>query len=117
MNAQTSAPGEPRVVVPRAHRGTGDAVNPEALPAPGADLLTPDEFHAITEELYRRMWSDPTLLTDCLSIALGALGGIGCPLPSPPSLWWAQNEATQALRRMVQRAVTGGPLDEPEDHL
>lgn len=79
-------------------------------------LMTPEEYEAIVDTIRDRPWEDPGRYPECLMIALGVLGGIAIA-PRDATVFWARNEATQGLRRMVQRTVLGGPLDEPEPPL
>lgn len=72
-------------------------------------LLTHDEYEAIQAEVKDSPWRDPTRYQECLVVAMDALRTIGCSENSGnPAL-----EATQALRRIVQRSVSGVPFNEP----
>lgn len=72
--------------------------------------LTPDEWVAIRDEIHDRPWDDPARFPELLVEALKALGEIG--LQGDP---WSRRTATQSLRRMVYRAKTGVPYDEPRE--
>lgn len=72
--------------------------------------LTAEEWVAIRDEIHDRPWDDRTRFQDCLTEALKALGEVG--LRGDP---WSRRTATQALRRMVFRAHTGTPYDEPRE--
>jgi len=67
-------------------------------------LATPEEFTEICEAFYDRPWEDPTRYQDGFAILLGVVGSIAVGGGSGP---WASQEATQALRRVMQRVVRG----------
>ena len=73
-------------------------------------LLTPDEYEAIKADFYEHIWADPTRLAECFTITLETLRDIGCGVGTAPAV-----AATQALRRIVQRAVSGVPFREPSE--
>lgn len=71
------------------------------------------EFEDIRGEFYPPSFRDPALIPECFALALDALGQVAMATYRPdehPVL-----VAEQALRRMVQRAKTGVPLNEPGD--
>ena len=72
--------------------------------------LTMDEFEAIQAEVKDGPWTDPTRHAECLQVAMEALRDIACGVGDPYTPTVA---ATQALRRIVQRAVSGVPFNEP----
>lgn len=72
--------------------------------------LTPDEWVAIRDEITHRPWTDPARYPELIVEALKALGEVG--LQGDPL---SRRTATQALRRMVYRAKTGVPYDEPRE--
>lgn len=89
-----------------------------------------EEFDAITETIRHRSYDDRALMPECFQHALDTLREIvtdaECPYlkGNPPHiethLHNAVTTAEQALRRMVLRAETGVPFDEPphtEEHL
>ena len=72
-------------------------------------LLTMEEYTAIQADLHDSVWLDPTRYNECLQVAMEALRTIACVTVSTPP----EVTATQALRRIVQRAVSGVPFGEP----
>ena len=86
---------------------SAELVDPFATHEPN---LTPDEWVAIRDEIREYTFGDPSLLPDCLVEAVKVLGEIGTS--NTPN---AARAATQCLRRMVRRAVTGVPFGEPEE--
>jgi hypothetical protein len=72
-------------------------------------LLTPEEYEAIKAEIFNAPWSDPQRFPECLDLAVETLRVIGCGSLAPAA------DATQALRRMVQRSVSGVPFREPQE--
>lgn len=72
--------------------------------------LTPDEWLAIREEIWHKPWDDHGRFPELLLEAVKALGEVG--LRGDP---WSRRTATQSLRRMVFRAHTGAPYDEPRE--
>jgi hypothetical protein len=66
--------------------------------------MTPQEYEAIHDEVWRDWWSDPGRMNNLVTISLAALSEIAMDDHDPDS---AEHVATQALRRMVQRCVTG----------
>lgn len=68
--------------------------------------LTMSEFEAIQAEVNDSPWNDPTRYQECLGVAMDALRTIACVAVSTPP----EVTATQALRRIVQRAVSGVPF-------
>ena len=69
-------------------------------------LATPEEVEDIREAVFEAPWEDPARYPECLTIAVEALGAIAV-LDTP-----AAYDATQALRRVLQRAKFGGPLED-----
>lgn len=74
-------------------------------------LLTMEEFEAIQADVNDSPWSDPTRHQECLKLAIDALRTIACATVSTPP----EVTATQALRHIVQRAVSGVPFNEPQE--
>lgn len=74
-------------------------------------LLTMEEYEAIQADLHDSVWLDPTRYNECLQVAMEALRTIACVTVSTP----AEVTATQALRRIVQRAVSAVPFGEPQE--
>lgn len=72
--------------------------------------LTADEWTEVRDELWNNHWDDHALWPDCLIEAVKTLGEIG--LQGEPG---ARRTATQCLRRLARRAVTGVPFDEPQE--
>lgn len=72
-------------------------------------LLTHEEYAAIQADVEDSPWLDPTRFQECLDVAMDALRTIACVTVSTPP----EVTATQALRRIVQRAVSGVPFGEP----
>lgn len=72
-------------------------------------LLTMEEYEAIQSDVHDSPWNDPTRYAECLKLAMEALRTIACVTVSTPP----EVTATQALRRIVQRAVSGVPFGEP----
>lgn len=64
-------------------------------------LATPEEVETIKADVLHAPWTDLTRIGDCLNIALEVLGGIATGDST------AAHDATQALRRMMQRTVQG----------
>ena len=67
-------------------------------------LATPEEVASIREVVFEAPWEDPARFPECIEIAFDALAAIAV-LDTP-----AAYDATQALRRMHQRVLLGGPL-------
>lgn len=74
-------------------------------------LLTPEEYEAIKADVWESNWTDPQRFPECLQVAMEALRTIACVTVSTPP----EVTATQALRRIVQRAVSGVPFGEPQE--
>lgn len=74
--------------------------------------LTMDEYEAIQAEVKDSPWLDPTRYQECLQVAMDALRDIACGVGDP---YMPTVAATQALRRIVQRAVSGEPFREPQE--
>lgn len=74
-------------------------------------LLTVEEYAAIKADVYDSPWLDPTRFQECLGVAMDALRTIACVTVSTPP----EVTATQALRRIVQRSVSGVPFAEPAE--
>lgn len=89
--------------------------------------MTPEELDDIIGELYPPSFRDPALIPECFALALRELGRVATDpyqvfrewslaaetdraTASPVQMW-----AEQVLRRMVQRAKNGVPLNETED--
>lgn len=70
--------------------------------------LTAEEWQAIRDEIWDAPWTDPTRYPECLSEAVFALRDVG--LNGDP---FSRRVATQCLRKMVQRSVSGVPFGEP----
>jgi hypothetical protein len=73
-------------------------------------LLTYDEYEAIKADVYDSPWSDPQRFPECLEVAMEALRDIACVTVATP-----EATATQALRRIVQRSVSGVPFGESQE--
>ena len=86
---------------------SAELVDPFATHEP---LLTPEEWQAIRDEVFDAPWNDPSKVPDCLKEALKTLGEIGTSTSPNPA-----RDATQCLRRMVRRAVSGVPYGEVVD--
>lgn len=71
-------------------------------------LLTMEEWEAIQGDVYDSPWNDPQRFPECLKVAMEALRRIALG-----DVHTFQVEATQALRRIVQRSVSGVPFGEP----
>lgn len=71
--------------------------------------LTMEEWEAIQGDVYDSPCGDPQRFPECLKVAMEALRTIACVTVSDP----AEVTATQALRRIVQRSVSGVPFNEP----
>jgi len=67
-------------------------------------LATPEEVDAIGEAFYDRPWEDPTRYQDGFAILFGVMGSIAV---ADGSRGWSQQEATQALRRVMRRVLIG----------
>jgi hypothetical protein len=65
--------------------------------------LTPDEVEAIAGEIREHQWSDAALMPDLYRLGFEALSRAGVA---------GDVDATQAVRRMLQRARFGGPLED-----
>lgn len=65
--------------------------------------LTLEEVEAIGEEIRDHQFDDRALIPELHAIGFAALCRLGMA---------GNTEATQAIRRMLQRALLGGPLDE-----
>lgn len=87
---------------------SAELVDPFA-PRHHADL-TPEEWVVIRDEIWNQHWDDRALYPDLLVEAVKVLGEIGTSSTPNPA-----RTATQCLRRMVRRAVTGVPFGEPEE--
>lgn len=74
-------------------------------------LLTMDEYATIKADVYDSPWTDPQRFPECLGVAMDALRTIACVTVSTPP----EVTATQALRRIVQRSVSGVPFGEPAE--
>jgi hypothetical protein len=86
--------------------------------------VTPEELDTIIGELYPPSFRDPALIPECFALALKEIGRVATEpyavfrewslapeTDRPPVQIWAE----QVLRRMVQRAKNGVPLNERED--
>lgn len=73
--------------------------------------LTMDEYEAIQAEVTDSPWNDPTRYQECLGVAMDALRTIACVTVSTPP----EVTATQALRSICGRAVSGVPFNEPAE--
>ena len=72
-------------------------------------LLTMEEYEAIQADVNDAPWNDVTRFQECLQVAMEALRTIACVTVSTPP----EVTATQALRRIAQRSVSGVPFNEP----
>jgi len=75
--------------------------------------LVEGEFDAIREAFYDRPWEDPTRYQDGFAILFGVMGSIAV---ADGSRGWSQQEATQALRRVMQRVLRGEMQAEVDHH-
>lgn len=86
--------------------------------------MTPEELESVIGELYPPSFRDPGLIPECFALSLRELGRVATDpyavfrewslapeIDRPPVQIWAE----QLLRRMVQRAKNGVPLNETED--
>lgn len=85
---------------------SADLVDPFATRQP---LLTPEEAEAIKADIWESPWTDPQRFPELLDLAVDTLRAIGCGTVEPAAA------ATQCLRRMVQRSVSGEPFREPQE--
>jgi hypothetical protein len=76
-------------------------------------LATPEEFEAISEAFYDRPWEDPTRYQDAFAILFGVMGSIAV---ADGTRQWSQQEATQALRRVMRRVQHGDQQAEVDRH-
>lgn len=76
-------------------------------------LMTPDEFEAIGERFSDRPWEDPTRYQDGFLILFGVMGSIAV---AGGTREWCEQEATQALRRVMRRVVVGEDQAEVNRH-
>jgi hypothetical protein len=67
-------------------------------------LATPEEVKAISEAFYDHPWEDPTRYQDGFAIMFGVMGSIAV---AGGTREWSEQEATQALRRVMARVVRG----------
>lgn len=67
-------------------------------------LATPEEVEAIGEAFYDHPWEDPTRYQDGFAILFGVIGSIAV---ADGTREWSQQEATQALRRLMRRVRHG----------
>jgi len=65
---------------------------------------TPEEVEAIKQAFYNRPWEDPTRYQDGFAILFGVMGSIAV---ADGTREWSQQEATQALRRVLRRVLHG----------
>jgi len=77
---------------------------PVAAPPAAQPLANPEELEAISEAFYNRPWEDPTRYQDGFAILFGVMGSIAV---ADGSREWSQQEATQALRRVMRRVLIG----------
>lgn len=87
---------------------SAELVDPFATHEP---LLTMEEYAAIKADVYDSPWTDPQRFQECLGVAMGALRTIACVTVSTPP----EVTATQALRSICGRAVSGVPFNEPQE--
>lgn len=87
---------------------SAELLDPWDRPATHEPPLTADEVEAIREEIKTHQHGDHALLPAVHQIGFDALVDIACGVGNPymPSV-----QATQAVRRMLQRAKWGGPLE------
>lgn len=76
-------------------------------------LMTPEEFAAIKERFLDRPWEDPTRYEDGFNILFGIMGSIAV---AGGTREWCEQEATQALRRVMRRVVVGEDQAEVSRH-
>lgn len=76
-------------------------------------LLTEDEYHEITQAFHSRTWEDPQRYQAAVAILLPIMGSIAV---GGGSADWCAHEATQALRRVMQRVLRGEMDAEVEHH-
>lgn len=67
-------------------------------------LATPEEVEEIAEAFYDHPWEDPTRYQDCFRLLFGVMGSIAV---ADGTREWSQQEATQALRRVMARVLHG----------
>jgi hypothetical protein len=67
-------------------------------------LATPEEVQEISEAFYDHPWEDPTRYQDGFAILFGVMRSIAV---ADGSRGWSQQEATQALRRVMRRVLHG----------
>jgi hypothetical protein len=76
-------------------------------------LATPEEVTAIREAFYDHLWEDPTRYQDGFAILFGVMGSIAV---AGGSREWSEQEATQALRRVMARVLRGEMQAEVDHH-
>lgn len=74
-------------------------------------LLTMPEYEDIRAEVNDSPWNDPTRYQECLQVAMDVLRTIACATVSTPP----EVTATQGLRSICGRAVSGVPFNEPAE--
>lgn len=67
-------------------------------------LAMPGEVESISDAFYDRPWEDPTRYQDGFAILFGVMGSIAT---AGGSREWSEQEATQALRRVMRRVLHG----------
>jgi hypothetical protein len=82
--------------------------------APPVEPLQEGEFDAIKEAFYDRPWEDPTRYQDGFAILFGVMGSIAV---AGGTREWSEQEATQALRRVMARVVHGEMQAEVNHHV
>lgn len=80
---------------------SADMLDPWDLPADTHQPLSLEEVEAIGQEIRENQFSDPALISELHAIGFAALCQLGVG---------GNRDATQAVRRMLQRVLLGGPL-------
>lgn len=86
---------------------SAELIDPFA-PAKHEPPLTPEEVEAIGDEIRAHQFDDRALIPELHAIGFAALVDIACGVGMP---YMPASQATQAVRRMLQRAKWGGPLE------
>jgi hypothetical protein len=84
---------------------------PAAWATPVAEPMQQNEYDDIHDDVRNAMYDDKALLPDAFWFLFQSLGTLAETSHDPDGF------AAQSLRRVLQRAVSGVPMNEPEGEL